>query len=506
MNIEFSLAKDGNKSFSVDKIFFHSIYSPVKEAERFVSSIEFPFNPKLIFFIEPGYSYCLPFLKEKYKDCKFVCIRLFEKSLNFEDQTQWDYVLDYNEADAEKKLPQILLDTFSEDLLLLSSPLLWKPAQTIFRNKILSFFNAYKECLQNCKTLLVTRQFFEKKWLINSCNFIGNVKNIIPASEINTMLPVIVCASGPSLKPCLNYIKEYADRFFLICLSSALSVLINNSIIPDLVLSTDGGYWAGQHLKALKNFSSIPLAAPTEAFIPKEVLAANPTIVLNYNDASSFISSSIIEKSSLPACQAVRNPTVSGTALYFAKLISNKSIYFCGLDLSPQKGFQHCQPNELEKNNQLTESRIKNKISRINASRFNGEALKIYQNWFASLKAQSVTNVFRVIDKEYKNNCFGNIKDITSSDFLKELKELTNIADKKAFEYKEYELDTEKKQALFKFILDSLKTPQWQKQLFPADSISIYTAADQTEKEKAQNRLNEKIDNLCEKIRKLADV
>ena len=169
MNIEFSLAKDGNKSFSVDKIFFHSSYSPIKEAERFVSSIEFPFNPKLIFFIEPGYSYCLPFLKVKYKDCKFVCIRLFEKSVKFEDQTQWDYVLDYNEEEAEKKLPQILLDTFSEDLLLLSSPLLWKPAQTIFRNKILSFFNL-SSCIRKLRQILF-HIFHQNSSLFLSCDF-----------------------------------------------------------------------------------------------------------------------------------------------------------------------------------------------------------------------------------------------------------------------------------------------------------------------------------------------
>ena len=83
-------------------------------------------------------------------------------------------------------------------------------------------------------------------------------------------MPVLVCASGPSLNCCIKIIKQFEDKLFIICLSSALSVLIKNNIIPDLVFSTDGGYWAGEHLKHLKKNKDIPLAVSCEAFVPKK--------------------------------------------------------------------------------------------------------------------------------------------------------------------------------------------------------------------------------------------
>ena len=85
-------------------------------------------------------------------------------------------------------------------------------------------------------------------------------------------MPVVICASGPQLKPCINTIKTSQDKIFIICLSSALSVLVKNGITPDFILTTDGGFWAGEHLKYLKKNPGITLAAPCEAFIPKKIL------------------------------------------------------------------------------------------------------------------------------------------------------------------------------------------------------------------------------------------
>ena len=502
MNVEFIKAKDGNSTFSADKVFFHSTYSPVKEAERFVQGTSFQIKPKIIFFLEPGFSYCAPLLQNKYDDCKIVCVRFFDKTVFFEDQIKWDYVINFSDLNDIKSFNQIMLNTFSEEKLLTSAVLIWKPAENIFQDKIQSFFEQYKKLMQDCKTLLVTRQFFEKKWLVNCCNFIFNARHFIHVNQIKTKLPVVVCASGPSLMPCLPLIKQNADKLFIVCLSSAVSVLINNSIIPDIVLTTDGGYWAGQHLKALKQYNSIPVAAPVEAFIPKSVLRSHPIIALKYNDSSSFISSSILKKSGLPAFEAVRNPTVSGTALFFANAITSAKVYFCGLDLSAQPGFQHSEPNELEKNNSINDTRIKTKALRNCRSAFNCESLEIYKNWFSSLDSDTTKRTVRIIDSEYKNNSLGNIKDISSNTFNSELLSYKKTQDKKHFIIDD-SINIKNKSFVFDFILSSLKTQKWQHQIFPADYISMSNAQSEEEKQKAGLRLNEKFNKLTDKIRML---
>ena len=482
MQVDYSVAKDNSRTFSINGVFFHSTYSPQKEAQRFVDSLECIIKPEIVFLIEPGLDYLSGYLKQKF-NCITVCIRIIDEQLD--DKSGWDYVIPYN-----RNLSQTLLNLFGEEKLLSSTIFVWKPAENLFREQVLQIIAEYKNTLEKCKTLIVTRQFFEKKWLINSCNFVSFAKNFVD-SPIKSGLPVVVCASGPSLKPGLKILKEKRNSVFIICLSSSTSVLLKNQIIPDLVLSTDGGYWAGQHLKQLYSYPDIPVAVSSESFIPKKILKTNPIAVLKYNDDASFISSGIIEKCKCKTFVVERNATVSGTALSLAKTISDNSIYFMGLDLSSGKGHAHTQPNELEKNNSLNDCRTKNLTTRILASQFNSQSLEIYRDWFAS--QENVGNVFRVI--ENPANKLGKISDISTVQFEKQIDE----GKTQSFSVQTEDSSIDKKQ-IFKYIKDELKTEAWQKQIFPADYISIKNSQSDEEKQTALNRLEDKMKKLISKI------
>ena len=496
MQIDFLESKDGSKTFSADGMFYHSSYSPVKEAQRFIDSSLFPYTPKVIFLLEPGINYFSDAIKQKFNDCKVVCVRFFDQ--RFEDEDSWDLVIQPGKTQG---LSQLLINTFGEELLLSSTVLLWKPAESLFKDNIKDFITQYKAVLESCKILLVTRQFFEKKWLINSCNFVVHAKNFINP-EVKTKLPVVVCASGPSLEPCIEVIKACRKSVFVLCLSSAVSVLAQNGITPDLILSTDGGYWAGEHLKLLKKNSDIPLAVPCEAFIPKSILLKNKILPLCYDDQSSFICSEILNKAGLYSFKALRNPTVSGTALYLAKSITSGQVFFCGLDLAGAKGFQHTQPNELEKNNELNDSRIKSKETRISRSRYNSDSLQIYRDWFSSLAQNEVQNVYRVIQKGTQSS-LGNIKDIDSDEFANELKKCDKPA--KDFNFEDAPVIQQNTKEVLNFVIEKLNLEKWNRQIFPADYISIQNCSDENEKEALRSRLNEKTQKLVQKIRMIAD-
>ena len=64
----------------------------------------------------------------------------------------------------------------------------------------------------------------------------------------------MIIASGPSLQVALSSIRKNQASYFLIVLSSAIKCCFENNIIPDLCISTDGGYWAKEHLKILEKF------------------------------------------------------------------------------------------------------------------------------------------------------------------------------------------------------------------------------------------------------------
>ena len=76
--------------------------------------------------------------------------------------------------------------------------------------------------MERAKTLLITRQYFEKKWLLNSCNFLKYHNKLLTLnSPINK--DAVIISSGPSLIPFLKTLKENQDKFFIICLSFFLT-------------------------------------------------------------------------------------------------------------------------------------------------------------------------------------------------------------------------------------------------------------------------------------------
>ncbi len=496
MQLVFSKAKDNSQTFSVDGVFFHSTYSPSKEADRFIQSTNFTFEPEIILFVEPGLNYYSNIIKKKFPKCKTICLRLFNQPLG--DEATWDYCINALEC---ANLKSFLISNFGEEKLLSSTILITKQAETLFKEQINQIIVQYKNALEDSKTLLVTRQFFEKKWLINSCNFIKYVNNFC-STQLKTNMPVVICASGPSLNSCIKTIKAMTEKCFIICLSSATSVLLQNDIIPDIVLTTDGGWWAGEHLKLLKKHKEIPLAAPCEAFIPKKILQNNPILCLEYNDESSFISKQIFENANIKGFPVLRNPTVSGTALSFAKAITQNDIYFCGLDLAGGKGQQHTKPNEIEKDNTIKDSRIKNIETRTSYSRYNTDSLNIYREWFCEL--DDVENVYRVIDLQKSNQKpLGKIKDISPEAFAKQLEDAAPTP--KIISLETQNNDDTKAASTIDFICDKLKILEWQKQIFPADFISLKNCTDENQKKNLEERITAKIEKLILKIRKLND-
>lgn len=485
MEIQYLSAKNNQKTFTVDSIFYHSSYNPEREAARFLETYSFQVKkPDLIILIEPGFSYLYSPLKNKYPEAKIGILRLLP---DFNDNFNWDFVIN------SKDIYNFLISTFNESELLNSEIIIWNQANSLFNNEILSFYEKYKEALNYAKTILTTRQYFEKKWLINSLNNFKYINSFCTINKID--LPVVITASGPSLKGAIPVLKKYRNKYFLICLSSALPVLLNNEIIPDLCMSTDGGYYANQHLKKLLKFN-IPLAVGVEGYASKKLLQKNKIVLLNYSDG---ISSDLVCKLHIPFMSAERNGTVSGTAYKFAKELSSKEIFFCGLDLSFAKGFQHTQPNELEKNNSIIDFKLRSKETRIAAGEMNKSSLDIYKDWFSSL--QNTEKIFRIINQPL--NKLGNITDLSSKELEKKL---SLYSDSKDFDFLENKYSDEEKASLLQKLnsfFDSELSENYLRQLFPIDYLSILHCKNIEEEEKARDNLNKKILDFQMKIGKI---
>lgn len=408
MNITFQKAKNNEDIITVNNLYLHSNYNPSKEAERFIDNLNFQFTPQIIILLEPGLSYSVSFLRKKFPECKIGVIRYIEELNKY--NKDYDFAISFNHN--QQTFEQNLLNLLGEDNVLLTQFFSWAPSAKIFSDVNYKVWTSIKNVIEKAKTLLITRQYFEKKWLLNSINFIKYSQNYIKLQN-KIKKPVLILSSGPSLKSVLTELHNIRSKFFIICLSSAISVCLNNNITPDLCLTTDGGYWAGQHLKKLVK-KDIPLACPAEAYIPKRILSNNTILPLDYGDG---ISNTVLSLSGINSISAKRNGTVSGTALELALAISDSDIYFSGLDLSPQNGYQHTQPNELELNNSLTDNRLFSKEKRLYPGSLPSYSLNLYLEWFNSYNCRN-RNIFRIIDSEYVKNHINLIKDISSKEFF----------------------------------------------------------------------------------------
>ncbi len=490
--IEFKPAKNQEITACANGLLLHSAYNPTKEAERFAENLTITYE-KTIIIIEPALSYCATFIKRKYPVARLGAIRFSKDFSNY--NSEFDFILDLTDLGANA-VSDKLLNYLGEEEVFSTKFVDWEPSKKAFADEYTVTINAIKDCMEKAKTLLVTREYFEKKWFLNTINFIKYVKHPVTLNGAITK-DILIITSGPSLMDSLETIKKFQNCFFIIVLSSALAVCKKNNIRIDLCMTTDGGFWAGEHLKHIAK--DTVLAVPAEAYVPKKLLNNNMILPLHYKDG---LSKKILDMCNFTnSLEAERNGTVSGTAVKFALQNGKNNIFFTGLDMANAKGFQHSQPNELESNNSLTDFRTRTKESRMAKSEFSEGSMKIYLNWFQN-EDFSKKEIYRVINNP--KNSLGQIKDISSEEFLEKCNSirLNNDACSKNIDkmFKKLDFNSNCLKELTEN-LDSLLDSEGIKALFPLTSLSLMHNPDSIELkerlENEKNRLYSKIKVIC---------
>ncbi len=490
--ITFSDAKNGEKTCAADGKHIHSAYNPSREAENFVQRMEAAFNPSAVFIIEPALSYCLPFLRKRFSQAIFCAIRLVKDFA--QSDRLWDICI---YAEKENDLTERLYASFGEEVLCSSLFFAWPGSETAFASETKNVWQAIKNAVSKSRDVLGTRSYFAKRWLKNSIRFCSYIKR--PALIEKGSCDILIAASGPSLKDSLPHIKEFRERFYLIALSSALLPLLSYGISPDLVISTDGGYWAKKHL-ALCGMQSdgIPHAIAAEAALPLSLLEKAPLIPLCYEDG---LENKMLAACGLSAMIARRNGTVSGTALELALNLTDRQIFFCGLDLEKSQSFQHTEPNALSLCNEIKDGRLRPKESRIAASVCSPSgALDIYRAWFRAESERLGKRMFRLSDNYSFKNSLGAIKDINWAAFEKKCpacagkKPALNFCGKN---------DSSYDGKIRSVIKDFTKSEEFYRELFPVETMLKNRSLRKEEKSLYEKKIAEKSEEVLRELERL---
>lgn len=490
MKVEFRASKNNSLTCSKDGFSLHSNYNPEAEAQKFVTNIKTDFNPTNIIITGPCLPYLCDPLKSRFKNANIIAIQYTK---DFSDYNSvWNKVFLVDSKKTPLDFQEELFNHFGEEQLFSSLFLSWKPSENPYKNEHDIAWEGIKLALDKSKSIIGTISYFNKTWLFNSLRFFKHAKNLFSIEKLNQN--IIITASGPSLLNQIDFIKTHKNNFFVMALSSSVCVLLKNEIIPDAILSTDGGYYAKRHLKILetkKEYQNIPIILPPEGKISGNLLSKNPIIPLLYTDT---FEKELFSQLKIDFQFGSRNGTVSGTAVDLALQLTNKNIYFAGLDLTSSKGFSHTQPNALEEDDSLIDYKLKSTENRIVPSTFKSQSLQIYRNWFATRNHNFYKRVFRLVSEKDNLTQIENLKDIQNQQihiqnsnvntiFINQNKVINKKQVLKYFEDKKNE------------IINETKINSWFKIASYTDCIQ-YMRCEEEKKEILFTKLKEKTINL----------
>ena len=329
-------SKKGFLSAEKDGRNIHSLYNPNREAERFIAAY-ITKKPSTIAVLGTGLGYLLEQLNLKYPDVLILAV-FYDDELYKNCFFQSSNI--YKWHPSSKESISSFFNAHIREIYLKNIQILqWNPTSLIYKKESLFINKELKKVIQQLNGNIKTTAVFGKKWIRNMiCNYLFINSYVSYPAEKS---PIVIVSSGPTLEKSLSDIKKYRKKFRLWALPSSLRILQSQSISPDMLISTDPGFYGSVHLQYVTD--NIPVAMPLTASRGLWK-TKNPTLILNQNSPfeKDLYDSVKIVKTNIPS-----NGTVSGTALELALLNSN-FIFFAGLDLCYSDIQSHTSPHSFD--------------------------------------------------------------------------------------------------------------------------------------------------------------
>lgn len=379
----------------------HSSYDPVLEAEKFIDSLSLEGRDYPCFvLIEPGLGYIIPVLQKKYPAALIIalhCSSFFEglpsggrpqNTIGFEAGA-----LSWN-PESGTALEDFLEDHISDASAAKVRVLEWRPAAQAYGRVFVDILAGTAAFLKRASAGAATVRAFGRRWLRNALRNLGIIRRCVRPEGAGPS--ALVCASGPALNGDMRRFAGWKG-LSLLAVSSAAPCLLSSGLIPDLVVSTDGGCWALLHLyQTLRllggggegglsgvNASARPLFAfSLSAAIPSQ---AGEYPVLLLADGSVW-QRYLLGSLGLPFLAFPQRGTVSASAIDLALFLAeDRPVFVSGLDLRHEDLKTHCRPYSLDRLMEESADRFKSGYSQAFARegliRSSG-ALSVYASWF----------------------------------------------------------------------------------------------------------------------------
>ena len=266
--------RKGDKTLYINKdnkkIYLHSKYDPIREAEAIVDNYKKIKNNTTIIFYGTGLGYHIKLILEKYPNIKCYIyepipdlIYNFLANVNLKDfQRNRLMGISIGLEDIAHSI-NTFVDSNIDEIAIIELP----SHKQNFPGEYKSFANLFKGIVKGRRRSLATNYSFQKRWIINSMmNFkdVLSTSNIIIENEGQFKgKPAILVAAGPSLNEeieNIRYIKENGLAY-IFSVGSAINTLIHNNIYPHAATTYDPTVFNQNVFKKIKekDIKEIPM-------------------------------------------------------------------------------------------------------------------------------------------------------------------------------------------------------------------------------------------------------
>ncbi|GMO35634.1 MAG: hypothetical protein Ta2B_15710 [Termitinemataceae bacterium] len=334
----------------------HSRFDPQKESERYIESLNLPNNILYVILIECGLCYVIPAIRKILPHVKIISLHLSDyiyknvqhkadastncKPVDTENPQNFTQCADFLEKETE--------DTEAAKIKIIE----WRAALDIYGKDYLGLLSAVVGFVKRLDANKRTTDCFSARWK----------KNIERNKHIISKLPhiarqnadCIIAAAGPSLENNFSAIQKMIvesranicekskRQVKLISVSSAALALLSRGMVPDIIVTSDGGQWAKHHLNECMRFdlSKTIIAATLNSALPSQYANID---VLPIGDGSRE-QEDVLHSMSARCLHIPQRGTVSVTAIDLAFILFTGNVYLCGIDLGDDDIKSHTRP------------------------------------------------------------------------------------------------------------------------------------------------------------------
>ncbi|NIZ40152.1 DUF115 domain-containing protein [Entomospira entomophila] len=320
----------------------HSRYDPIREAQRDIKQI--PHQADVILIAGFGLGYIVDAVIENYPNIAVIII---------EPEAEY-FILANQHRDLQniaKHAKITILHT--EQVELLTKQLLeWQSEHPFWlelrtrTNMDTTFFEpyrlAFKQYQQRVQTNRLTLGQYSWLWWRNGLKNRQDWITMKPVSHLFHQfqeMPILVIAAGPSLSYHIESIKLLQERMLLICVETALRILLHHDVRPDIVVSIDSQYWNARHLD---NLQLADILYVLEGSVHPMLIRNIPKTMRYLMDPLTPIFQPL--KSILPPMGSLRSGgSVSITAWDLALQMNPSSIWCLGFDFAYPHAATHAK-------------------------------------------------------------------------------------------------------------------------------------------------------------------